>query len=178
MRVLKWKHHWDRDHAGFVRRGPNRIGKCPAGMSLSDAQALINDAVPYRSPRWRRSYPQRLYAISGGVVYRATPTNPGVSYHGFPEHPQIVPARRQCQEGSTATLGEGKTAGMREGGAGAVQSLCARYGVSSELLAWQVRNSGVTPSPSSWKYLASLVRNPSAFGLMNSGPSHVRHSCY
>lgn len=87
----KRKHHWDRDHAGFIKRGPNHVGKCPAGMSLSDAQALINDAVPYRSPRWPRSYPQRLYAVSGGVVYRATPTNPGVSYHGFPEHPEKFP---------------------------------------------------------------------------------------
>ena len=52
--------------------------------------------------------------------------------------------------------------------AGAVQALCSRFGVSSELLAWQVRNSGFTPSPSSWKYLACLVRNPSAFGPVNS----------
>lgn len=50
----------------------------------------------------------------------------------------------------------------------AVKSLCSRFGVSSELLAWQVKNSGVTPTPASWKYLAGLVGNPSAFGLVNS----------
>ena len=94
----KRKHHWDRSHAGFIRRGPNRVGKCPADMSLLDAQALINDAVPYRSPRWHRPYPQRLYAVSGGVVYRATPTNPGVSYHGFPEYPQAFPRDANARE--------------------------------------------------------------------------------
>lgn len=46
----------------------------------------------------------------------------------------------------------------------AVKSLCSRFGVSSELLAWQVKNSGITPTPKSRKHLASLVRNPSAFG--------------
>lgn len=75
----KRKHHWDLDPAGFVKDGPNRVGKCPAGMSLSDAQVLISDAIPYYPPRWHRSYPHRLYAVSGGVVYRATPANPGVS---------------------------------------------------------------------------------------------------
>ena len=52
--------------------------------------------------------------------------------------------------------------------ANAVHSMCSRFGVSSELLAWQVKNSGVTPTPASWKYLAGLVGNPSAFGLVNS----------
>ncbi len=51
--------------------------------------------------------------------------------------------------------------------ASAVKFLCSRFGVSSELLAWQVRNSDVAPTPTSWTYLASLVRNPSVFGLIN-----------
>lgn len=49
----------------------------------------------------------------------------------------------------------------------AVRSLCSRFGVSTELLAWQVKNSGVAPMPASWKYLASLVRSPSVFGVVN-----------
>ncbi|MCQ3805445.1 MAG: ImmA/IrrE family metallo-endopeptidase [bacterium] len=53
--------------------------------------------------------------------------------------------------------------------ASAVQNLCSRFGVSSELLAWQVRNSGVTLTPTSRKHLASLVRNPLAFGVVNGG---------
>ena len=30
-------------------------------------------------------YPTRIYVVHDGVVYRAKPTNPGVSYHAFPE---------------------------------------------------------------------------------------------
>ncbi len=26
----KRKHHWNKDYAGFVEVGPNRVGKCPA----------------------------------------------------------------------------------------------------------------------------------------------------
>jgi len=108
----KWKHHWDRDHAGFIKRGPNSVGKCPADMSLSDAQALISDAVPYHPPRWSRPYPQRLYAVSGGVVYRATPTNPGVSYHGFPEHPQAFPRDAGAREVRRQLLERAKRQGF------------------------------------------------------------------
>ena len=94
----KRKHHWDRDHAGFVKVGPSRVGKCPATMSLSQAQALLDDAIPFVPPRWSRSYPKRLYAVSDGVVYRASPTNPGTSYHGFPEHPSAFPRTGSARE--------------------------------------------------------------------------------
>ena len=87
----KRKHHWDKDHAGFVEVGRVPVGKCPATMDPSNAQALLNDAIPYFPPRWNRPYPQRLYTVSEGVVYRASPTNPGTSYHGFPEHPSTFP---------------------------------------------------------------------------------------
>lgn len=87
----KRKHHWDKDHAGFVEVGSVPVGKCPSTMDASSAQALLEDAIPYFPPRWDRTYPKRLYAMSDGVVYRATPTNPGTSYHGFPEHPSTFP---------------------------------------------------------------------------------------
>ena len=87
----KRKHHWNRDRAGFVTVGRIRVGKCPATMDPSGAQMLLDDAIPYFPPRWDRPYPQRLYAVSDGVVYRAAPTNPGTSYHGFPEHPSMFP---------------------------------------------------------------------------------------
>ena len=87
----KRKHHWDNDHAGFDEAGPYPIGKCPATMDTSDAQELLDDAIPYHPRRWRHPYPKRLYAVRDGVVYRATPTNPGTSYHGFPEHSSAFP---------------------------------------------------------------------------------------
>ena len=93
----KRKHHWNKDLAGFVEVGPNLVGKCPATLDLSDAQALLDGAVPYFLPRWNRPYPQRLYAVWDGVVYRAAPTNPGTSYHGFPEHPAGFPRTRSAR---------------------------------------------------------------------------------
>ena len=48
----------------------------------------------------------------------------------------------------------------------AARSLRSRFGVSSELLAWQARNSGYPLAPTSRQYLASLVHNPSEFGWM------------
>ena len=44
------------------------------------------------------------------------------------------------------------------------RSLCSRFGVSSELLAWQVRNSRHPLTPSAWQFLARHVSNPSEFG--------------
>ena len=87
----KRKHHWNENRAGFVAVGRIRVGKCPATMDPCDVQTLLDDAIPYFPPRWDRPYPQRLYAVSDGVVYRAAPTNPGISYHGFPEHPSTFP---------------------------------------------------------------------------------------
>lgn len=44
------------------------------------------------------------------------------------------------------------------------RSLRSRFGVTSELLAWQARNSGVPLAPRTWHFLSGLVRNPSEFG--------------
>ena len=107
----KRKHHWDRDHAGFVEAGPNRVGKCPATMDPSAAQAFLDGAIPYVSPRWNRPYPKRLYAVSGGVVYRASPTNPGTSYHGFPEHPSAFPRTGNAGEVKRQLLDQARQQG-------------------------------------------------------------------
>ena len=46
----------------------HHVGKCPATMSPSDVQALLDDAIPYVPPRWSRSYPPRLYAVTLDAV--------------------------------------------------------------------------------------------------------------
>ena len=46
----------------------------------------------------------------------------------------------------------------------AARSLRSRFGVTSELLAWQAKNSGVSFAPRTWQFLSGLVRNPSEFG--------------
>lgn len=94
----KRKHHWTESRAGFVKVGSAKVGKCPATMSVTDAEALLNDAIPWSPARWRHDHPQRLYSVLDGVVYRATPTVPGVSYHGFPELPGRFPAGGNASE--------------------------------------------------------------------------------
>ena len=42
--------------------------------------------------------------------------------------------------------------------------LRARFGVSSELLAWQAKNSEYALAPQTRRFLSSLVGNPSQFG--------------
>jgi len=78
----KRKHHWDKDHPGFVALGGVLIGKCPANASLQDAEATLRSGLPLPS---ERPYPKRIYNVgTDGALYRFTGTNPGRSYHGFP----------------------------------------------------------------------------------------------
>jgi len=81
----KKKHGWHKDEAGFVELDGVLVGKCPKGMSIDEAETLLNEGVPLVDEDAERA-PARIYAIRGGVLYRAVPTGPG-SYHGFPELP-------------------------------------------------------------------------------------------
>lgn len=95
----KRKHHWDCDEPGFVelpRRGAPgcvRVSKCPASLTVDDCATLLSEAIPWSPAGWTKSYPKRLYVVHRGWLYRAMPTQPGVSYHGFPEDPEagVVP---------------------------------------------------------------------------------------
>jgi hypothetical protein len=87
----KRKHHWNQNDAGFVMVGAVFVGKCPSGMSMQLAQTLLNTGIEWSPKKWSESYPQRIYCVWGGVLYRATPTIPGRSYHGFPEYPSRFP---------------------------------------------------------------------------------------
>jgi len=84
----KRKHSWEKNAAGFISIGTTVIGKCPKGISIDTAKELLNSGIPWSPRRWEKSHPQRIYAIHHGVLYRAMPTIPGKSYHGFPEHPR------------------------------------------------------------------------------------------
>jgi hypothetical protein len=52
---------------------------------MEQAEKLLEEAIEWSPVGWQRPYPQRLYVIHDGWLYRAMPTNPGQSYHGFPE---------------------------------------------------------------------------------------------
>ena len=81
----KRKHSWDKDEAGFITVGTVVVGKCPKGISNSTARELLNAGIPWSPKNWEHDYPKRIYAIYQDVLYRAMTTNPGKSYHGFPE---------------------------------------------------------------------------------------------
>ncbi len=83
----KWRHFWDKNEAGFMTVGTGSVGKCPKGISKGTARKLLNSGIQWSPPGWAQNYPKRIYAIHKDVVYRATPTIPGKSYHGFPESP-------------------------------------------------------------------------------------------
>ena len=93
----KRKHHWSEDYAGFVKVGDTLVGKCPGNLSMQDCESLLNTGISWHPDRWRKNYPKRIYNIRDGVVYRATPTVGGVSYHGFPERPEQFPAEIEPQ---------------------------------------------------------------------------------
>ena len=85
--IPKRKHSWDEDEAGFIIIGGVPVGKCPKGISNETAREILNTGIVWSPKRWDHEYPQRIYTIYQNVIYRAVPTNPGKSYHGFPEHP-------------------------------------------------------------------------------------------
>jgi hypothetical protein len=86
----KHKRDWDQPEPGFVAVGGELIAKCPTTISAQLASELINseDAILYSNERWEQESPERIYVVHDGHLYRATPTNPGTSYHGFPENPK------------------------------------------------------------------------------------------
>ncbi|MBI1848905.1 MAG: hypothetical protein HYR85_01035 [Planctomycetes bacterium] len=45
----------------------------------------MNAGVVVDLPRIATPSPKRIYTIHQGVVYRAVPTVPGISFHAFPE---------------------------------------------------------------------------------------------
>jgi hypothetical protein len=87
----KDKHHWEKNEAGFIEVNGVQIGKCPNNMTLQQAQQLLESGLPWFPKGWKKAFPKRIYNIRNKVVYRATPTIPGQSYHGFPERPDGVP---------------------------------------------------------------------------------------
>lgn len=96
--VPKRKHHWKHDYAGVVEHNGIRISKCPANMTLEEAAEMLNGGIAWPlSGEVEGGYPRRIYAVRDGVVYRATPTNPGVSYHGFPELIENLPPSRDLR---------------------------------------------------------------------------------
>ena len=108
----KKKHAWAHARAGFVVVQGVEIGKCPNNISVAEAERLLNTGIPVEAARSVAGYPTRIYVVHDGVVYRATPTNPGVSYHASPE--QAEEFRRLPRGIQEAILSEADRQGRGE----------------------------------------------------------------
>jgi hypothetical protein len=94
----KRKHHWKNDYADHVLVGGILVSKCPSSLTHEKATEMLNSGYEHYGPGRRRGYPLRIFAVLDGVVYRATPTIPGRSYHGFPELRENLPGGRELRE--------------------------------------------------------------------------------
>jgi hypothetical protein len=94
----KRKHGWGKKHPGFINRNGHKIGKCPSDLGISEAEKLVNNGIEWSPEGWPRDYPKRIYVVRNGWVYRATPTIPGRSYHGFPEIRSRLPNDRDLHQ--------------------------------------------------------------------------------
>lgn len=85
------KHKWLRPEAGFEdRRGGESEGMCPAGLPAETVEALLNGGVEHYV-RAKGSHPAAIFNVHEGIPYKAYPTEPGRSYHGFPCRRRDVP---------------------------------------------------------------------------------------
>lgn len=78
----RYKHRWSKDEAGFIEKDSTSIGKCHASITQAIAETLLNTGVPYNAPGC--DAPEHIYATYRGVIYEAAPTQPGISFHGYP----------------------------------------------------------------------------------------------
>lgn len=76
------KHHWKHDRAGFEPEGKHGKGKCHSSISDEIAQRMLREGMKYNAPG--SEIVTHVYAVYRGTIYEAAPTQPGISYHGYP----------------------------------------------------------------------------------------------
>jgi hypothetical protein len=99
------KHRWGKDEAGFLDSPSGPVGKCHRSINHEIATKLLREGVVYHAPG--TDMPEHVYAVYRGVIYEAAPTQPGVSFHGYPWRgnqgrpalpPRILRQLEQCAE--------------------------------------------------------------------------------
>ena len=102
------KHRWKKNVAGFANFFGQMTGRCPNDIRLSEAQVLLNDAVPDPpSPFDDDPYPKRLYNVFRGVVYVAISSNFQMKYHAYPHRgvKKLAPATLRILEARAVSSG-------------------------------------------------------------------------
>lgn len=77
------KHRWKNDYAGFQPGDKGPVGKCPKSIDETTAQKILNNGVQYYQSQ-EDTIPEKIYSVYRGVVYELVPTQPGISWHGYP----------------------------------------------------------------------------------------------
>jgi hypothetical protein len=96
----RFKHkNWRGEH--FNAEAGRPVGQCPPEFhQVSElAGRLLNDGIPWNNPGDKRATPHYVYNVYKGVVYEATRTEPGKSYHGYPFRgrlPRVVLTRLEA----------------------------------------------------------------------------------
>lgn len=77
------KHCGAQNEAVFQLQGSAWIGQCPVTLDKKTAETLLQDGVgEWDDPS--QTHPARIFTYYQGAVYVAVPTEPGISYHGYP----------------------------------------------------------------------------------------------
>ena len=80
----RFKHKWNKDVADFVTPDGMPVGKCPKSVGIDLATHLLNSGIEWHNPKIPKAYPDHIYNVYKGVIYKATITLHGRSYHGYP----------------------------------------------------------------------------------------------
>lgn len=83
------KHRWSNPYPGFETLPCGTwVGKCPSDITNEEAEDLINQGVEESSGVGDEVHPDMIFVVRDRYVYRAYPTQAGVSYHAFPDCPR------------------------------------------------------------------------------------------
>jgi hypothetical protein len=108
------KHRWSNPKPGFVQLPCGTwVGKCPSNVTQAEAEGLLNEGVEEWTGVGDSPHPDMIFAIRDGYVFRAYPTQPGVSYHAFPDCPRELRKLPKSIRAKIVALAETKGCGDR-----------------------------------------------------------------
>jgi hypothetical protein len=83
----------DQPQIVFDDRDPKKgVGKCPATVSLTERETLLNAAIARSNGDRELAFPKKLYAIRDGAIYGAQTSDRGRSYHAYPYRGKLPPS--------------------------------------------------------------------------------------
>jgi len=103
------KHCWNQDEAGFQPSPRGPVGKCHNSITDTVAEELLNSGIPEITIDEEDStFPKKIFNVYRGVPYEAVPTQPGISYHGYPWKGRMSRTTREALQKRAAAEGDEK----------------------------------------------------------------------